>query len=115
MRIPKITFYTEVGDEVTLNCIYKVCPRCEGKGMIVNPNIDGHGITDEEFRADPDFERDYFAGMYDIDCPECKRKRVVPEPCGTTNDVRSLYEYQQYLDEEANYEAMCRQERMMGC
>lgn len=56
---------------------YEVCGRCTGKGTHVNPAIDGHGITSEEFEQDPDFEEAYFGGVYDVPCYECKGKRVV--------------------------------------
>ncbi len=59
---------------------YVVCSRCEGRGRIVNPAVDGSGLSREDFDADPDFERDYFAGVYDIDCPKCDGVRVVLVP-----------------------------------
>lgn len=57
---------------------YRVCPRCSGEGRIVNPDVDGHGLTREDFEeAGPEFEQDYFGGVYDIACPECQGLRVV--------------------------------------
>lgn len=56
---------------------FEVCPRCEGRGKIVNPSIDGHGLSQEDFDQDPDFEEAYFAGRYDIACTECRGLRVV--------------------------------------
>ena len=58
----------------------EVCGNCRGEGRIVNPNIDGHGLTREDFDEDPQFEEDYFSGVYDIHCPECKGKRVIKTP-----------------------------------
>jgi hypothetical protein len=54
-----------------------VCPVCGGEGKTVNPDIDAHGLTAEDFREDPDFREDYFSGMYDITCRGCDGKRVV--------------------------------------
>lgn len=104
--------------EVTLPGKYEVCPRCEGRGSIVNPSVDGNGISPEQFAEDPDFEEAYFAGVYDIKCPECHGQRVVAVP-----DVRSCtYAQKRLLVSErlwqradAEYRAEVRAEqRMMG-
>ena len=50
---------------------WEICCRCSGEGKHVNPSIDGHGISPEEFREDPDFEEAYFSGLYDVTCYEC--------------------------------------------
>lgn len=62
---------------VVLPSKYEVCDVCDGRGRIVNPSIDGHGITREEFDNDPEFFDDYRRGVYDINCPECGGLRVV--------------------------------------
>jgi DNA-directed RNA polymerase subunit RPC12/RpoP len=54
-----------------------VCPVCNGEETTVNPNIDGHGLTAEDFMEDPDFAEEYAAGAYDITCAACSGKRVV--------------------------------------
>jgi len=104
--------------EVTLPGKYEVCPKCEGRGSIVNPSVDGNGISPEQFAEDPDFEEAYFAGVYDIKCPECHGQRVVAVP-----DVRSCtYAQKRLLVSErlwqradAEYRAEVRAEqRMMG-
>jgi len=56
---------------------YIVCPTCEGEGKTVNPNIDAHGLSAEDFREDPDFAEDYLSGLYDVTCRACHGKRVV--------------------------------------
>lgn len=63
---------------VTVPVKYQVCETCNGKGSHVNPSIDSHGISAEEFAEDPDFKRDYLSGMYDQPCNECGGRRVVP-------------------------------------
>lgn len=55
----------------------RVCPRCAGVGRHVNPAIDSHGISPEEFEEDPDFAEGYFSGRYDVPCEECAGERVV--------------------------------------
>lgn len=59
---------------------YEVCGSCKGKGSYVNPSIDSHGITSEEWNewSLEDIDN-YFSGMYDVTCEECNGKRVVPE------------------------------------
>lgn len=73
------TLYTEDGEEeqVVFPAHYEVCYRCRGAGKHVNPSIDGHGISREEFDMDPEFEENYFAGVYDVVCDECNGLRVV--------------------------------------
>lgn len=66
-----------------------VCPRCRGEGNVVNPEVDGNGITAEEFDEDPDFRENYFSGVYDVLCPMCRGKRVTTRA-----------EYNQYLKKE---------------
>jgi hypothetical protein len=56
---------------------YQVCPVCDGEGKTVNPNIDAHGLTREDFDEDPDFAEDYMSGRYDITCAACNGLRVI--------------------------------------
>lgn len=51
---------------------WKICPVCRGDGKTVNPNIDAHGLTANDFAEDPDFAENYFRGNYDIECAACK-------------------------------------------
>lgn len=53
-----------------------VCPRCRGNGEIVNPEVDGNGISAEQFDDDLDFRENYFSGVYDVACPCCNGLRV---------------------------------------
>lgn len=64
-------------EEHELPTRYEVCPLCQGKGTHVNPGIDAHGLTAEDFYEDPDFAEDYFRGRYDQICNECHGERVV--------------------------------------
>lgn len=56
---------------------WTVCPVCDGEGKTVNPAIDSHGLTAEDFNEDPDFSEDYKSGLYDITCRGCDGQRVV--------------------------------------
>ena len=57
-----------------------ICPVCGGRGKYVNPSIDAHGLTSEDFDEDPDFAESYFRGDYDVRCALCQGVRVVPVP-----------------------------------
>jgi len=77
-----------------------VCRRCGGTGKHVNPNIDGNGISPEEFYEDLDFQESYFSGIYDVTCHDCKGQRVILEPVDPKNP--DWVEHIEYLDELAN-------------
>lgn len=96
----------ETEDLIWVSFEYEVCPLCAGKGSHVDPNIDCDGITGETFREDPDFYEDYRAGAYDVQCNQCRGKRVV----ATCTDERVI----KIQEEEAQYQAMCAAERRMG-
>ena len=75
-----------VGDddeEVEIPSRFEVCDRCAGRGTHVNPNIDGHGITADEWWG-PDWDDEsremYLSGGYDVTCQECDGARVVLVP-----------------------------------
>jgi hypothetical protein len=44
---------------------------------MVNPSIDGNGLTSADFDEDPDFREAYFSGAYDVPCPWCHGQRVM--------------------------------------
>jgi len=66
------------GEELELPARYDVCDTCHGTGSHVNPSIDSHGLSRDDFDEDPDFAEDYFRGVYDVSCHECHGRRVVP-------------------------------------
>lgn len=75
---------------------YGVCGTCDGKGTHVNPSIDAHGISPEEFDDDPDFRDNYFSGMYDVACYECQGRRVVPELNSTLPEFKERGERRRF-------------------
>ena len=109
----------EEGEELEfeLPARFEVCGTCRGKGSHVNPSIDSHGISAEEFAEDPDFEEAYFEGRYDVTCNECGGLRVTPQV-----DERALTEaqkaqYELWLegeDDRCAYESERAAERRMG-
>ena len=87
-----------------------VCPTCQGEGKHVNPSIDAHGLSAEDFAEDPEFAEDYMRGTYDVPCHECQGQRVVP----TSTDPRFI----KAMDEFWASEAADRHTQMMesgGC
>jgi excinuclease UvrABC ATPase subunit len=68
--------YDQNDEAILVRLRYEVCPTCDGKGSHVNPSIDAHGISPEEFAEDPDFVESYFRGDYDVPCHLCHGKRV---------------------------------------
>lgn len=61
-----VTFSMEEEDGTMIeHCLplkMEVCESCHGTSKHVNPSIDAHGISPEEFDEDPDFAEDYFEG-----------------------------------------------------
>lgn len=96
------------GTEVAF--IWDVCPTCAGSGSHVNPSIDSHGLTAEDFHDDPDFAGDYIRGHYDVQCYNCHGRRVVPQI--SNPDVTKAIEKWQYYEAQSRAEYLA--ERRMG-
>lgn len=113
----QLTIYDDGEDDVDKLIVpakIEVCSCCQGKGTHVNPSIDGHGLTREDFDADPEFEEQYFAGVFDVRCYECKGEKVVkvPDWDAMTEDQRERADdYYTSMAETAAEEAA---ERRMG-
>ena len=54
-----------------------ICPMCEGDGTVVDPKIDSSGWSREDLDQDPEFEKAYHAGIYDMQCPNCKGNKTI--------------------------------------
>ena len=94
--------------------IFSVCDTCGGHGSHVNPSIDAHGISREEFDEDPDFRDDYFLGRFDVPCAECRGEKVVPEIADhCPEELRKRAE--KWREEFYDYQRECEAERRMGC
>lgn len=122
----QFTIENEDGEEsvVDLPTKFTVCPRCEGHGTHLHPDIGGHAYTSEEFNESFDYEEreEYFrhGGRYDVACEECNGLRVVSvvneEELQQTDDGKELLkEYNKHLDNEYDYRRMCEDERRFGC
>lgn len=106
---------------VTIRVKFGVCPTCNGKGTHVNPSIDSHGITADEWDRDWSYEdrEAYMSGGYDVSCYECHGKRVVPEinrdKYYFTDAIKEIVEIvESGIADEADYVRTCMMERAMG-
>lgn len=98
----------------TVHLHWEVCETCNGQGKHVNPSIDAHGISADEFSEDPDFADDYHRGSYDVTCYECGgRTTSVAVDRGRTSEATLKY-VNEWFDNEASYRAECDAERRMG-
>jgi RecJ-like exonuclease len=96
---------------------YQTCPTCNGRGKHVNPSIDCHGISAEEFHEDPDFMEEYLTGRYDVTCYGCDGKRVVPVPDESRMTPKEKKRYDKWLSQQAERDEFRRiqeSERRMG-
>jgi len=90
---------------------WAICPTCDGDGSYVNPAIDDMGISDADFAADPDFEREYHGGVYDLRCHTCTGSGKVLDPV-TVDGQRAMAEHLEALE---SFIAMEEAERRAGC
>ena len=94
-----------------------VCPSCDGEGSYVNPAIDGHGISADEFYYEwGDEEQEmYLTGGYDVTCDVCLGRNVVTvlDTERVSPDIVAFYD--DYIGGALETDAIMRaEERMMG-
>lgn len=99
--------------DLEIPAVYEVCGTCDGKGKHVNPSIDAHGLSREDFDEDPGFREDYFSGRYDIQCNECHGARVTPVVSDhAPEELKRIAE--KWIDDLRDMEACYEAERRMG-
>jgi hypothetical protein len=105
-----------IEDEVEVFVTYDVCPTCDGIGHYVNPSIDSHGISADEWYGEWDEEeRDcYMSGGYDITCNECGGSRVVAVVDEDRNSKELVERVNNYIEELHCYARECAHEIEMG-
>lgn len=86
------------GDDTWLPARWQQCPTCEGRGRYVNPAIDSHGLSADDF-ADPDFEDAYLSGAYDVTCNQCNGRRNILVPDESRNDKATIDEFWKDVDQ----------------
>lgn len=110
--------YTE--EEVEIPTKYEVCHTCRGEGKHVHPDIDGNGISMEEWNGpnwDDDEREAYMSGRYDVICYECGGDRVTKVVDWDTlmvSDPKLAKEYERYLDDKHYHDQISEMERRMG-
>ncbi len=115
----EVELYTDDGYEETFTLPSKneICSRCEGYGSHTNPNIDGNGITEDEWSEwSYDEKETYRNGGYDVVCEECHGAKIVQVPdedACNTEQLKILQRYNDKLEDEAAYAAECAAEDRM--
>lgn len=106
----------EAEKELKLPARLEVCDLCEGSGSVVDPNIDAGGLSRDDFDEDPGFEEDYHSGRFNITCPQCRGKNVVPVIDYERLSVEQKKEFDEYQDdlEEAARDAEADRKTMMA-
>ena len=106
-------------EECELPACWAICSRCRGNGTHVNPNVDGHGISAEEWANDYDDESRemYMNGGYDVRCEDgCTDGKVLvvdEDQCKNEPRKSLLAWYQKHAEDEAREEAADRRTRFM--
>ncbi len=100
--------------EIALPTTWEVCPLCQGDGHHVNPSIDAHGLSAEDFYDDPDFAEDYFSGVYDQPCNECHGRTTVKVANLEAMPEELRDAYQQQCEDVAEMYLTMEAERRMG-
>lgn len=108
------TFEDGDGELHTVRLKFDVCGTCDGRGSYVNPSIDAHGLSREDFDEDPDFAEDYGRGCYDVACSECGGARVVPAIDEEANPADLVTAVQEAQSDAWAYARECVREREMG-
>jgi len=99
--------------EILLPSRMEVCHRCEGRGVHDHEAF-SNGISQDEFREDPDFFDDYRAGVYSVPCSVCRGQNVVPTVDTDRASKEDLEDYYRHLQSESDYRRECEAERRMG-
>ena len=96
---------------------YTICNTCNGTGYYVNPNIDSHGITQEEGSEEwGDSDRqNYLEGLYDVPCRNCDGQRVVAIIDKTRATEKQINLVNEKIQEEHDYARLVESERRFGC
>ena len=111
-----LTDEEEVDELHEFHCGYEVCHTCGGRGTHVNPSIDAHGISTDEWANDWSHQdrENYFSGFYDVACYECGGNKVIPQIIIEQADKKSLQLLLDWQDSEIEYRKEIAWERKMG-
>jgi hypothetical protein len=96
-----------------------VCPTCKGEGTCGNPAF--NGMTADEIHPDDrdEFYKNYFSGVYDVNCPKCDGRTTVQDYDISRLETKHREELEQQLSKmkmlEAEEQSWARAEQRMGC
>ena len=94
----------------------ELCWLCNGDGKHVNPSIDSNGITSSEMaEMGPEFEEDYFSGVYDMVCNACKGERWTLVPDFDAADSGAVAAWQASREAAEHNYWLGESERRAGC
>jgi hypothetical protein len=113
--------YDDDGEPIEVECPTRkeVCPKCRGEGTHIHQAFIDEAFTREDAERDGlDFYEEIDAmqaGRYDVPCNRCHGLRVVDVPdrdALTPEEREALAEHE---EDERQFEAQCRAERLYGC
>lgn len=115
-KFKDIVLYGADGTERKLPTCWEICGSCRGDGTTcAHVECDGGGFTSSEWaEQDDDFKEDYIAGRYDRPCDSCGGSGKVQTADFDAMPAADRKAYRAQQLEDANYESMCRMERMVG-
>ena len=103
----------DVPQEMELLADWQVCPICRGNGTVVDPRVDSSGLTQEDFdHMGLDFEESYKRGDYNITCPACSGRNVIPKVTFPEDVQKCVTEWE---NDEAEYRQQQLWELQVGC
>ena len=110
--VSQYLYLEDIEHKVALKWI--TCPTCNGEGEHINPSIDAHGITQDEFEEDPYFEHEYHSGVYVVTCYECDGHKKVVDVDREKTSKEALRFVDDYRRNESYYRSERMAERRMG-
>ena len=95
-----------------------ICPSCDGHGRHIHDAFREEAFTvyDAE-RQGVDFEEEVYAmqsGAYDVKCSQCRGRGMVNTPDFRVMTDEQAQAVEEWLADEAEFEAISRAERAMG-
>ena len=106
-----VTFTSNNGEIVELPGKWEICESCDGNGSHA---LHGMAIFPNDGSWDEESLDDYFAGVYDTHCEECKGSGKVVAVNESQCDQDTLQQYYRHQAEESAMAATYAAERRMG-
>lgn len=119
-----VTIENEEGEEqeVTFPAKMEICDECDGEGFVLTEGMRGYAYSAEEFAEsfDDEDQAEYFrrGGKYDVQCPCCKGRNVVPvvDESALSAEQKILFAlYQEAEEQKAQWDREDRMTRRGEC